>query len=178
MAWYCYLTNLAGDRLTTLSGELIGVPCDAGEPIPPQPLPLGLGDIDKGNPYQRVMVDLGPTIGNELVFVRPSRDVLNTATPVYVGTADCDILVNVNEFVIVNLPDVRDWVQETQYRMKSSVKRPIFVKDLGYHASTGNILVAPFGDQVIDGLPFFTIVTDGELIRLYPLNDLSGWFVG
>jgi len=89
------------------------------------------------------------------------------------------ILVDVNAPVTIQLPDVRVWVSQNFYQPASGFERAIWIKDLGGNASLQNITVTPFSTQTIDKLAqSFTILQSRQLLRLYPLNDMTGWFSG
>lgn len=139
-------------------------------------------DLDKsGNAFQRTKVYLGPTLGWVEVFVQPSQ-LIDAAGTYDLGAGSSMVFVDVAGAVIFNLPNLTDWMQQTanptEYNPASGFAREIWIKDLGYNASANNITINAHAGQTIDGEAQFTIVQDGQLIRLYPLNDLSGWFVG
>ena len=55
----------------------------------------------------------------------------------------------------------------------------MWIKDYAYSASAASpIVIEAAGSDLIDGEASFSIVEPGDLIRLYPLSDLSGWWVG
>jgi hypothetical protein len=136
-------------------------------------------DLDQGGtPFQRTNVNLGPSLGWVQVQIQPQQVI--TAGGSYSLTSGTGIvLVNVAAMVTLNLPDVRKWMQESAYLPATGFERAIWIKDLGGNAATFNITVVPFMSQAIDGLAqLFTIVQNRQLLRLYPLADLSGWFAG
>jgi len=135
-------------------------------------------DLDQsGNTFQGVRVFLGPSLGWVQVRVRPERYI--TAAGTYAVTPDDGvILVNVAGAVTFNLPDVRLWVSEFAYNPATAFERAIWIKDLGGNAAQFNIQINPFGLQGIDtaNSPYIISVAY-SIARLYPLSDLSGWFV-
>ena len=141
-------------------------------------LPAVALDLDKsGNTFQGMRVYLGPSLGWVQTRIQPQFTI--TVTGTYTLTSDVGVvLVNVNAPVTINLPDVTQWLNETAYMPSTAFERAIWVKDIGAHAQANNITIVPFGAQLIDGLSQFTIASNRALIRLYPLADLSGWFVG
>ena len=61
----------------------------------------------------------------------------------------------------------------------TGVERAIWVKDIGGNAGSFNITVSPYGADNIDAMnASFIIIQNYQLLRLYPLSDLSGWFSG
>jgi len=88
------------------------------------------------------------------------------------------VLVNVAGLVVVNLPDVQLWMIELASRPQTAFDRSIWVKDIGGHAGAFPIVVDAFGAQTIDTQATYTISTNYGVVRLYPLEDLTGWFVG
>jgi hypothetical protein len=83
----------------------------------------------------------------------------------------------------ITLPSVARWVSAQGANglvaNLASFDRSIWVKDLGGNASTGSpIVINPAGSDLIDGLGSYQITTPFELIRLYVLTDLSGWYRG
>ena len=139
------------------------------------PLPI---DLDKsGNSYQGLRVYLGPSLGWVQTRVKPETFV--TVAGTYSLGSDAGIvLCNVAGSVVLNLPDVSAWVQEFAYQPGTSFERAIWIKDLGGNATSFPITINPFSGQFIDLLSSFQIINNRQLLRLYPLADLSGWFVG
>lgn len=136
-------------------------------------------DLDQsGNGYQVARTWLGPTLGWVMTQVHPERKITAPGA-VNVNPGDSVIFVSVNGSVTLNLPDVRLWIQEAAYQPATAFERSLWIKDLGGFAAAFPISVAPFGTQSIDALAqVFTIVQNRQLLRLYPLNDLSGWYSG
>jgi hypothetical protein len=136
-------------------------------------------DLDQGGlTYQKTRVYLGPSLGWVEVQVMPSQAITAVGSYTLVAGASM-VMVNVAGLVTINLPDVSKWLLEVAYQPATGFERAIWVKDLGGNAAAFNITIHPFGTQKIDNLQQdFTIVQNRQLIRLYPMNDLSGWFVG
>jgi len=136
-------------------------------------------DLDKGgNSFQATRVYLGPTLGWVHMQIQPSQVVTVGGTVSLVGGAQI-VFINVAGSVTINLPDVTKWVLESAYNLATAFERAIWIKDLGGNAAAFPITVTPFGTQAIDLLAQpFTIIQNRQLLRLYPLNDLSGWFSG
>lgn len=88
------------------------------------------------------------------------------------------VLVNVAASVTIQLPSIVSWVQEVALQPTTAFDRSIWIKDLGYNAANFNITITPFSGDTIDNQSSFSIITNGDLIRLYPLINLTGWFVG
>lgn len=138
-------------------------------------------DLDKsGNAYQRALINLGPTLGGFIVNVQPLAQLNVTVA----GSTTLDsnanlVMVNVNGSVTLLLPSVITWLTAALQLNLNIYSGAIWIKDLGGHAAAFPITVTPFGAQKIDNLAqSFTIVQNRQLIRLYPLSDLSGWFSG
>lgn len=136
-------------------------------------------DLDQGgNTFQWVTVYMGPSLGWVQVRVKPSLQI-DAAGSVTLGAGTSLVFVNVAGLVTVNLPDVTKWLTEVAYQPAVGYERAIWIKDLGGNAAAFNITVHPFGTQKIDNLQQdFTILQNRQLLRLYPLNDQSGWFSG
>jgi hypothetical protein len=80
----------------------------------------------------------------------------------------------------VQLPSVAAWVeaQSPVGQNWAGFTREIWIKDYAQAASVASpVVVTPFGSDQIDLLSSYSISTPGELLRLVPLTDLSGWFV-
>ena len=136
-------------------------------------------DLDKsGNVFQGLRIYLGPSLGWVMTRVKPEFFI--TAAGTYTLTTDVGVtMVNVAASVSIILPDVSQWVSEFAYNPGTSFERAIWIKDLGGNAAAFPITITPFGTQAIDAVPSaMQITTNHQLARLYPLSDLSGWFVG
>ncbi len=136
-------------------------------------------DLDQGgNLSQIVRVYRGPTLGWEMVYVKPPRNVV-AAGAVTLSPGDSMVFVNVAGLVTINLPLVSAWLRENYDSPHNAFEGAIWIKDLGGHAAAFNITVTPFGADTIDGQAIsYTIVQNHQLLRLYPLTDLTGWFSG
>ena len=144
------------------------------------PANIGLNpDLDQGGTTnQHTRVYRGPTLGWADVFVKPALLVTTTGTTT-LSDGVTMVFVKVAATVNIQLPDVSKWMQQNFNRPDPGFDGSIWIKDLGGNAATFNITVTPFGTQSIDLLAqAFTIVEARQLLRLYPLNDLSGWFSG
>ena len=135
-------------------------------------------DLDQsGNSWQRARTYLGPTLGWVDTQVRPTRFITQAGT-YNILPGDSVIFVNVAGTVVINLPDVNRWVNEFAYQPATGFERAIWIKDLG-NAANFPIQVVPFGAQVIDNLAMiFQIAQNRQLLRLYPFNELNGWWTG
>ena|SRR6516164_1356486 len=137
-----------------------------------------VGDLfqtDMGLPFQGVMTYLGPTLGWVQSWVRPERAYSSDVT---LTSRDSVALISANSTVNVFLPDVKAWMQEPFYQVYSPFERAIWVKDIAGLAGMFTITIVPFGAQTIDGLANLTITTNRGIVRLYPRNDLVGWYSG
>lgn len=137
-----------------------------------------MADLDQsGRGYQRVRTYLGPSLGWKEEFVLPATDILVGGTYV-VQPGDTLLLVEVAAIVTIQLPDVRQWVQQNANQPATGFERTITVKDLGGNAANFNIIVAPFGQQAIDNLQqALVLATARANVKLIPLIDMSGWIV-
>jgi len=135
-------------------------------------------DLDQsGNSYQDVDVYLGPSLGWTTVRVRPETLVTVGGSTTLLPDASV-VLVNVAATVTLNLPNVATWVKEIGARPTTAFERSIYIKDFGQNAGTFNITVHPFAGQRIDGsLSDYVINNTGQMLRLYALNDFSGWYI-
>lgn len=136
-------------------------------------------DLDQGGfTYQKVRVWMGPSLGWVDQQVKPNFNIVIAGTfNLPAGTSI--VLINVAGLVTVNLPSVAAWLKEPACNPMTAFERALWIKDLGGNAQAFNITVAPFGTDKIDNLGIsFTIVQNRQLLRLYPLNDLSGWMSG
>jgi len=135
-------------------------------------------DLDQsGFGWQKTRVYLGPSLGWVESQVRASRTI-TTAGTFNVNPGDSIIFIPVAGSVQILLPDVRAWIQEPAYQPATGFERAIWIKDLGQAAFFPRT-VTPFGSQQIDGLAqSFQIVQNRQLMRLYPMIDMTGWFSG
>ena len=137
-------------------------------------------DLDQsGNGFQGVRTFIGPTLGWTQVRVRPER--LITVAGTYNATSDDGvILVNVAGLVTLTLPDVRAWFNQPYSQPAPSFERAIWIKDIGGNAAAFNITVLPWvgGGQRIDQQISAALTANFQMLRLYPISDFSGWFVG
>lgn len=131
-------------------------------------------DLDRGTYVRRVDVNPGPTLG--LVWAQIGAQTKITTG----GTTTLDIntqvaLVNFNGSVVVALPSVLSWLNAPAQPFDGA----IWVKDLGGFASAANpITVVPNGTDTIDGQANYKIINPMQLLRIYPLIDATGWFLG
>ena len=137
-------------------------------------------DHDQGgvNLAQQVLAACGPSLGWQRQVVMPEFRVTTGGTITLPGAGV--VLVNFNGAVTIALPSVASLFQQIPTLAPSPVfGQAIVVKDLGGFASAANpIVIQPSGSDLVDGLASFSIITAGDLIRLYPLSDQSGWWVG
>lgn len=134
------------------------------------------GDLDQSGGYpQYVRTWLGPTVGWALLQVQPER-LITTPGALTVQPFDSRLLLKAI-ITPITLPDVVSWVRAPFQKVQSAFDRSLWIKDLNYSASANPITVNPFAGQTIDGLANFQIATNGLLLKLYPLSDLSGWYV-
>ena len=130
-----------------------------------------------GNNAQVSRVYLGPSLGWVEVQVKPQTAV--TTATYTVAAGDSILLVNRAGTVTISLPSVATWVKESAYQPATGFERALWIKDYGGNAASFNITVTPNGSDTIDGLAqSFTIVQNRQLLRLYPLNSLLGWYSG
>jgi len=133
-------------------------------------------DLDQsGQGYQGVKVYLGPSLGWVQAQVG-SQIYVTTGGNFIVPPGIQTVFVNIAATVNVQLPLVSLWVREPYYQPATAFNRSLWVKDFGGHATSFNITVTCAGSDTIDGLNMFTIIQDFAVLRLYPLNDLTGWF--
>jgi len=148
-----------------------------------------MADLDQGGvSLQRIRLDCGPTIGllEAQIEKMPQRVVTVGGTTV-LGPNDNQVLVNFNGAVTIQLPDVTAWASVVSQPIINAwtipyvqgFDRTIFIKDFGRFAAAHPITVTPFAGQRIDNLAGpFSIVQNRQLLRLYPMGDLRGWFSG
>lgn len=135
-------------------------------------------DLDKsGTTYQQMMTNLGPSLGWVMERVKPVQVWTNPSggLPFNIISASI-ILVAVNAPVAFNLPDVVNWMKQPAYNPVTGFERSIWIKDYLGVAAANNITINAAAGQTIDGSPTLVINTNKTLVRLCPLNDLTGWY--
>ena len=80
----------------------------------------------------------------------------------------------------IALPSVSQWMLATlPLANTAAFDRSLWIKDYVGDASSGApIVITPNGSDTIDTLSSYSIITQNDLLKLYPLTDLSGWYVG
>lgn len=79
----------------------------------------------------------------------------------------------------IALPSVASWVVAPPQQNNTAFDRSILIKDLiGAASAAAPVVVTPSGTDQIDTLATYSIITPFDLIKLFPLSDLSGWWVG
>ena len=137
-----------------------------------------MDDLDQsGHGFQRVRTYLGPSLGWKEEFVLPTTDI-RTGGTYTVKPGDSLLLVDVAAIVTIQLPDVRDWVQQNANQPATGFERSIGIKDLGGNAHNFNIIIVPFAQQAIDNLQQALVLDVARAnVKLSPLIDMSGWLV-
>jgi len=133
-----------------------------------------LVDLDQsGSSWQKVRAWLGPSLGWVDRIVKPE---VYISTPGVYNVQPGDSILFVNSTgVSINLPDVRAWVNEPAYQPATGFERSLWVKDFGF-AGTSNVLISAFTGQTIDTLASTILSVNFGLMKLWPLNNLSGWW--
>jgi len=128
-------------------------------------------DLDQsGFTYQKQNVYLGPTLGWQPLRNKPERYITGGGS--YTITPDDGVLlVNTPAAVTVNLPDVRQWMNESFGQPVTAFERTIWVKDIGGYARSFHITVNAFAGQTIDTASSAVINTFFGVLRLYPLAE-------
>lgn len=138
-----------------------------------------LSQLDQGGSNaQWVRTWLGPTLGWAMLPVMP--ELIVTTAGAYTAPAfSSRILLNA-AVTSVQLPSVSQWMEATLPLANiAAFDRSLWIKDYAGNASVGNpITITPAGTDTIDGLASFQISTPNDLIRLYPMTNLVGWYVG
>jgi hypothetical protein len=135
-------------------------------------------DLDKGGRgFRTVRAYRGPTLGWTEVEVKP--EVFVITTPYTIQPEDGIILLQLAGIQTVNLPQCSEWFNSISRYLDHSLELAIWIKDYGGNATAFNKTIHPFAGDTIDGLAQdFTIVQNRQLLRLYPLNTLTGWISG
>lgn len=138
-----------------------------------------LTQLDQGGGNcQWVRTYLGPTIGWVMLPVVPELEVTSAAALVLSPYTSRVLLKAATK--AITLPSVRQWmIASLPLGNTAAFDRSIWIKDYVGDASGGApIVITPNGTDTIDGLASFSIITPNDLIKLYPLTDLTGWYVG
>jgi hypothetical protein len=137
-----------------------------------------MADLDQsGRGYRRVLVWAGPSIGLRQCEIQPQTII--TAASYTLVPGDGIILLNLAGVQTVNLPSVSAWVNDRLAFTSNPFEEAVWIKDFGGNAAASNKTVHPFGSDTIDALAIdFTIGQNRQLLRLYPMNDLTGWISG
>lgn len=106
--------------------------------------------------------------------------ILTTGPSYAAQLSDSRIILNATGTPVtaVTLPSVALWVASVFRQLQPPFDNSLWIKDLAGVAGANNVVITPFGTQKIDTLSSFQLVSNHALIRLYPVSDLSGWFVG
>jgi hypothetical protein len=135
-------------------------------------------DLDQGGfAFQKQNTYLGPTLGWLPLRVKPERYITGGGSYT-LSPDDGVVLVNVPAAVTLTLPNVAQWMNESFGQPLTAFERTIWVKDIGGYAGSFPITVNAFTGQKIDTASSATINTFFGVLRLYPLADQSGWFIG
>jgi hypothetical protein len=149
---------------------------------PPSALPPShdLTQLDRGLQFQSMLTYRGPSLGWVQTVIKPQR-LITVGGTYFIQPGDGIILVNAMDFVTIILPFVADWVNESFYQPAESFDRSIWVKDIGGHAADFNINIYSqsfqFPFEWIDDQDHAVIVAKFGVAKIYPLTDLTGWFL-
>lgn len=138
-----------------------------------------LAQLDQGGSNcQWVRTWMGPTLGWMMLPVVPELEITSAAALV-IGPYTSRVILNAAVKAIA-LPSVAQWMTASlPLANTSAFDRSLWIKDLVGQASFASpIVVTPNGADTIDLLASYNIATTNDLIRLYPLTDKSGWYVG
>lgn len=138
---------------------------------------MSIAQLDLGTLEQFVRTYLGPSLGWQLLPVQPNLFVTSAAPLVVPPFASRIILKAAVKSVA--LPSVAAWVVASPSQNNTAFDRSIWIKDLiGAANVAAPVVISPALSDTIDGQATFSIITPGDLIRLYPLSDRSGWWTG
>jgi hypothetical protein len=135
-----------------------------------------------GNRAHLVLADLGPSIG--LTFVPVLSEVfVTTPGAITIGPYCSVVLLKVSGITSIQLPSVARWVNAVipggMPLNSAPFGRMIAIKDMTGAISVGSpVTILPSGTDTIDGLANYSLVTPMGIIWLWPMTDLSGYFVG
>jgi len=134
-------------------------------------------DLDQsGFIFQKQNVYLGPTLGWLPLRVKPERYIVAGGSYT-INPDDGVVLVNTPAAVTLTLPDVTKWMNEPFSQPVTAFERTVWIKDIGGYAGSFPITAQAFPGQKIDTANSAVVNTFFGVLRLYPLADLSGWFV-
>lgn len=135
-------------------------------------------DLDKsGRGFRRSRAYRGPTLGWTDVEVKP--EVFVTTTPYDIQPEDGIILLNLAGVQTVNLPKCSVWFNSITFYLDHAFELALWIKDYGGNATAFTKTIHPFAGDTVDNLAIdFTLVQNRQLLRLYPLNNLTGWISG
>ena len=131
-----------------------------------------------GSNCQWTKVYLGPTLGWVMLPIMPELEITSAAAltiPAYASRVLLKAAVKA-----IALPSVSQWMLATlPLANTAAFDRSLWIKDYVGDASSGApIVITPNGSDTIDTLSSYSIITQNDLLKLYPLTDLTGWFVG
>ena len=131
-----------------------------------------------GSNCQWTKVYLGPTLGWAMLPIVPELEITSAAAltiPAYASRVLLKAAVKA-----IALPSVSQWMLATlPLANTAAFDRSLWIKDYVGDASSGApIVVTPNGSDTIDGLSSYSIITPNDLLKLYPLTDTTGWYVG
>ena len=131
-----------------------------------------------GSNCQWTKVYLGPTLGWAMLPIVPELEITSAAALTIPAYASRVLLKAATK--AIQLPKVSQWMLATlPLANTSSFDRSVWIKDYVGDASSGApIVITPNGSDTIDTLSSYSIITQNDLLKLYPLTDLTGWFVG
>lgn len=138
-----------------------------------------LADLDKGGTNaQFVRTWLGPTLGWAMLPVTP--ELIFSSGGALVLPAYASRVLLKAAVTPITLPSVAQWMTAAlPLGNTAGFDRSLFIKDLSGLPTPGSpFLINRSGTDTIDGLTQWKITNANQLVRLYPLSDLSGWFVG
>jgi hypothetical protein len=138
---------------------------------------MSIAQLDLGTTAQFIRTYMGPSLGWQLLPVMPELDVLSAAPLVLPPFASRIILKAAVKAIA--LRSVAAWVVAPPQQNNTAFDRSIWIKDLiGAASVAAPVVISPALSDTIDTQATFSIITPFDLIRLYPLSNLSGWWTG
>jgi hypothetical protein len=137
---------------------------------------------DLGTNTQFQSVWLGPSLGRQLLPVAPEL-YISTPGALIVPPFASRLLLTAAGVGPISLPSVAEWMTAqlggSTIANQACFDRSLWIKDYAYSASAASpIVIEASGSDTIDQQSTFSIVEAGAMIELYPLTDLSGYYVG